>query len=636
MFFLVISAALPISLCRVLFGIACFAMAAAPIAAQQTSAPAHAADIRVSSNLVIQDVTVVDAHGNPVHALQPSQFTIFEDGKSEVINHFEEHATLPAAELAKLPPIPKLPTDVFSNYTTVPEQGPVNVVLLDSLNTPLQSQAYVRQQLQDFVKSMKPGTRVAIFAMSRELHLLQGFTSNPAVLQAAMNGKKGILQGSSLLDNRVSGDLGPDSTLSDLYADGGGNDPAFAEALAQIQQFEAEQQSFELQLRAQYTLDAMNQLARYLSGLPGRKNLIWFSGSFPIDILPDGTLADPFAAMGDSEDEFRETVTLMARSHVAVFPVDARGLMVNANFNAENSGAKYAANVAQTSKDISSFFDQTASEHGTMIQMAEKTGGKAFINTNGLKEAVDEAIDFGSNYYTLSYYPGHHKWDGNFHTITVKINDPKLKLSYRIGYYADDPEGPPNKAAKPIFGVVAATPALDPNESSHVKAMRAAMLFGAPQPTQIVMKIKVEPMGPSHEDKLAEGNVAAPKTHGPYQRYSVDYAADARHVQFEPQADGKFKATCEFAVLVYDDQGVLVNSISRTAIATVDEQHKEVMLKSGMHMHQEISVPMKGHYWLRAGIHDRIGDRMGAVELPLDSVKPVAESTAPTPTSTAK
>jgi len=107
-------------------------------------------------------------------------------------------------------------------------------------------------------------------------------------------------------------------------------------------------------------------------------------------------------------------------------------------------------------------------------------------------------------------------------------------------------------------------------------------------------------------------------------------------VQFEPQADGKFKATCEFAVLVYDDQGVLVNSISRTAVATVDEQHKEVMLKSGMHMHQEISVPMKGHYWLRAGVHDRIGDRMGAVELPLDNVKPAAEPTAPTPTSAAK
>ena len=61
--------------------------------------------------------------------------------------------------------------------------------------------------------------------------------------------------------------------------------------------FEAEHQSFQLQLRARYTLDAMNQLARYLCGIPGRKNLIWFSGSFPINIFPDAIPANPFAVV---------------------------------------------------------------------------------------------------------------------------------------------------------------------------------------------------------------------------------------------------------------------------------------------------------------------------------------------------
>jgi VWFA-related protein len=609
----------------------CLLAAPAPVSAQDPSASQNISSLHVNTTLVVEDVTVVDAHGNPVHGLDQSQFTVLEDGKPQHLSHFEEHATLPAAEVAKLPPMPKLDPGVFTNYTTVPELGPVNVILLDSLNTPLQSQAYVHAQLRAFVNTMKPGSRVAIFAMSRELHLLQGFTSNPEILKAVLNGKKGTMQASQLLDNSVAGDLGPDSTLSDLYADGGGNDPAFTQALAQIQQFEAEQQSFELQMRAQYTLDALNQLARYLSGLPGRKNLIWFSGSFPIDILPDGDLDDPFAAMGDSEDEFRETVTLMARSHVAVFPVDARGLMVNGNLNAELSGAKYAANPAQFTKDTSSFFNQTDSEHSTMLQMAEKTGGKAFINTNGLKDAVDQAIDFGSNYYSLSYNPARHNWDGNFHSISIKLNDPKLKLSYRIGYYADDPDGPPNKAARPIFGAISATSAVDPTEKARVKQMRAAMQFGAPQPTQIVMKVKVTAAGPGHEDKLADGNVADPRTKGPYRRYAIDYAANARHVQFVPNPDGTFKATVEFAVLVYDDQGVLINSLSRTAVANVDEQKKEIILKTGMHMHQEISVPIKGHYWLRAGVHDRIGDSMGAVELNLDNVNRIATAATTAP-----
>src|SRR6202040_835201 len=100
------------------------------------------------------------------------------------------------------------------------------------------------------------------------------------------------------------------------------------ETIANMRQFEAQQQSFQLQLRVKYTLDAMSQIARYLSSIPGRKNLIWFSGSFPISVLPDttGNLPDPFAVVADYEKEFRDTVNLLARSQVAVYPVDARGL----------------------------------------------------------------------------------------------------------------------------------------------------------------------------------------------------------------------------------------------------------------------------------------------------------------------
>ena len=54
---------------------------------------------------------------------------------------------------------------------------------------------------------------------------------------------------------------------------------------------------------------------RYLVGLPGRKNLIWFSGSFPVNVMPNGGDAqDPFAAVGNAEAEFRETTNLLARS----------------------------------------------------------------------------------------------------------------------------------------------------------------------------------------------------------------------------------------------------------------------------------------------------------------------------------
>ena len=50
---------------------------------------------------------------------------------------------------------------------------------------------------------------------------------------------------------------------------------------------EAGTASFLLDRRVELTLDALTQIGRYLSGFEGRKNLIWYSGSFPAAVLPD-------------------------------------------------------------------------------------------------------------------------------------------------------------------------------------------------------------------------------------------------------------------------------------------------------------------------------------------------------------
>ena len=34
------------------------------------------------------------------------------------------------------------------------------------------------------------------------------------------------------------------------------------------------------------TLEAFSDIARYLAAVPGRKNLIWFAGDFPVVIFP--------------------------------------------------------------------------------------------------------------------------------------------------------------------------------------------------------------------------------------------------------------------------------------------------------------------------------------------------------------
>ena len=620
---------------------ACLLLLSLPTALRGQEAPPPPSQVTTlrgaSATIVLEDVTVVDSHGKPVHGLTKNSFTITEDGKPQTLSSFEEHSLIPIDEV-KIEPFPKLQPGVFTNYTPAPEAGAINILLLDTLNTPLAAQAYARAQALLFLKNLRPGTRMAIFVMNRELHLLQGFTSNPDLLKAALDNKRS-LRSSAMLDNATSGGLAGDSTLSDnLTANDDGNDPNFASTLAALQQLEAEQTSLLLTMRTQFTLDAMNQLARYLASLPGRKNLIWFSGSFPLDLMPDGDLPDPFSAMGDSEDEFRETITLMGRSHVAVYPVDVRGLMVDPSMNVDVSNSKYAKDPKAIGKDQGKFFEQTSEEHSTMAVMAEKTGGKAYYNTNGLKQAVDDAITSGSNYYGLSYVPHTHRWDGNYHSISVKVTDPELakakyKLTYRVGYYADDPDGPPVKKPKEKPLLATSTPDPPPLTPKQT-AMQAAMRFGAPQPTQIVMKVLVQPAASALEDSPADGNELAKKITGPFRRYTVDYAADARNIQFVANPDGTFKAVCEFAVVVYDEQGQVINTLSKTAVANMDTAHRTATLKGGMHFHQEISVPAKGLYWLRIGIHDRTSDRLGSVEVPIESVQRAALAAAkPAPTT---
>ena len=53
-----------------------------------------------------------------------------------------------------------------------------------------------------------------------------------------------------------------------------------------------------------------------------------------MNILPDENASknvDPFVGVADMEDEFRETTDLLSKARVAVYPVDARGLVGDAD-----------------------------------------------------------------------------------------------------------------------------------------------------------------------------------------------------------------------------------------------------------------------------------------------------------------
>ena len=586
--------------------------------------------IHAHTQLVVVDVVVTDKSQNPVRNLKASDFALLESGQPQQIKSFEEHTDQSTKTVVA--PKPVDPPGIFSNYSPVPTSDAVNVLLVDTLNTPVTDQIYLHDQFRKYLKTAKPGAPMAIFGLTTRLLLLQSFTSDPNLLKAAIDSKN--IKHSALID-RVDGGNATQSAdqMSDfINSTGLASNPAEAVFLKQIvanlQSVDAQQTSFQSSLRAKYTLDAINQLARYLAGIPGRKNLIWFSGSFPLDILPDSTINDPFSVVASSEEEYRETTNLLTRAQVAVYPIDVRGVMTSPNMDVSQSTAIYVDDPTRFNADEVKFHLTTAAENITMLRMADDSGGHAFLNDNDLVDAVNKAIAAGSHYYTLTYSPTDSKWNGNFRKIQVKLQQSGLNLAYRRGYFADDPDTPLQPHHKSSKASATAAAPLDP--------MHVAMIHGSPDPTQIIFKARVLPATNTPEQNLATGNALNPSSDmkGPYSRIAIDIAADPYAIHIEHASDGNYHAYLQFLTYVYDQNGSLLNVENDPVRANFSPAVYERVLHSGLPYHEEISVPLKGDYYLRIGLHDLTSNHIGAVEVPIAAVKnlpPIAVSTTTQP-----
>ncbi len=104
------------------------------------------------------------------------------------------------------------------------------------------------------------------------------------------------------------------------------NDPFMTAMLGKMATAESAEQLFFLNQRIERTLNALVEIAGFLNGLPGRKNLIWLSGSFPTSIFSVKNSLNPFGSLVNKSAELRHTANLLTVGQVAVYPVDARAL----------------------------------------------------------------------------------------------------------------------------------------------------------------------------------------------------------------------------------------------------------------------------------------------------------------------
>jgi VWFA-related protein len=563
-------------------------------AAEQQANSTDTFTMKTYSRLTVVDVLVYDGKENPVRGLPQSAFTILEDGKPQPIRAFSEYTANTALVTRQLP---KLPPHIYTNLQPSPVTSAVNILLLDSLNTSPTDQIFIKDEATRFLKSMQPGTRIAIMALGSRLRLLQGFTTDSTILLAALNTKKNRSLPSPFIDTASSDAI---ESLEEV---------ADADAASALQEFENEQSSFQTDMRHRMTLEALNQIASYVADIKGRKNLIWFTSGVPLQVFPQGGV-DDLASMNDYSRDLRHTTDLMTAAQVAVYPVDAGGVMTVPSASVVHPPTGFSSGRGDSMGNaIQKFNMQTSQAHLAMDAVADATGGVAYYNTNGLKEAVAHAIANGENYYTLFYVPPDPNYDGKFHKITVKVNVPNVHLSYRTGYYSDDIAH--NEMAP---GLTLATKAPEPYGNN----MAASMGRGVPTSTQLLFTVRMEPHG---DGKVAAGEKVLgtldPKLVGKaLHRYDFQYSLPGRQITFREGLDKSYVATLEFDIAAFDVFGKPVTSISQTINLTLTEERYQQLQHKPFELLQDLDLPA-GELFVRMGILDGNSDKTGTLEIPL-------------------
>jgi VWFA-related protein len=583
------------------------AQAGAPGAQEQP--PVYKANARA----VMVDVVVTKGNDEPVLALHKQDFQIMEDGKPQTIDFFEAHSarTLPPGAL---PSLPKMPPNVYTNVPVVPPSDSVNVLLLDSLNTPKQDQSYVHHQILEFLKGMQPGVRVAIFTLGSKLRFVQGFTSDTSTLVAALNDKKtGVTPekdpaSRSREDNQADSDLiATKVMMMNGHMTGGVESVA-----ATLRDFA----DFQYGDRAAMTLEALDYLARYLGGVPGRKNLLWFSSSFPVTIFPSPAQRQAASEMRIYASTVKKTADLLTVSKVAVYPIGAEGMMAEHILEANEAGPTDTETAGSTNVGggraanvMAPYIAGNAARSdkiAAMEQLAKDTGGKAFYNTNDLNGAMNHAINDGAHYYTLAYTPTNKKLDGGYRRIEIKLTQGRYKLAYRRGYNADD-------AAK----TAETRPEPDP--------LRPLLVRGLPGATQLLYGVRVAPVSPQPAPDATRAG-KNPALTCPCTRYGIDFMIRWTDVDLQPTPQGSRTGKIQVGLLAYDRAGNAVNWVGATQGMNLKPEVYAAIQKSGIPAHMEIDLPNTDVY-LETGIYDWGTNKAGTLEIPLPPTSAMASTT---------
>lgn len=383
---------------------------------QEILKPSYEVEVVVTNVQVI----VADKNGNRITGLKPENFEIYEDDLLQKLTNFYEvkgmevYASVPEKDGKKL---------AVSSQPTPRVAAQTNKIIFyfDNWHLHPMSRNWSEKKLEPFIQnnfSQGGNNQGMVVCLDQKLEILQELTSNKGELLQAINQVK-KRTGQSLLRIKEREDL--QRELNQIIADPGIRDKFenYERAFSFARNFvEAAKNDLE------YSLKSLSAFMSYLTGIEGKKILIYMSDGLPLNPSEEvfGFLDQAFplgnarteAMNYDATRQFKELTAECNANEIAIYPINALGLeslilsadkQAGWNIYSRGSGMIKSGSRARNS---------------ALNLMAEDTGGLAILDTNDIESGMKKIESDLQFYYSLGFVSPHRE-DDVYRPIKVEL-----------------------------------------------------------------------------------------------------------------------------------------------------------------------------------------------------------------------
>ena len=384
-----------------------------PLTAQQPQ-PQAPPVFRSGAQLTVETVTVKDKSGKPIEGLTAKDFSITEDGVPQTISFVEfQRVPNPSDPLQAADAVPAGPAAVAAPPRPPEEQHQISPSAPGDIRYRDRRLLVLYFDLSamppnDLMRAYGAGQKfIATQMKAQDLVAIMTFQGGAVKVKHDFTGDRAQLQ--EVFETLVYGDDKDGDGISDATDTG----TAFGQDDAEFNILNTDRQ-----------LSALQTAATMLRSLPEQKSLVYFASGLRLNGV-------------DNQAQLRATTNAAIRANVAIFPVDARGLVAEAPLGDATRASPGGIGMFSGQLANAGMTNFQRSQD-TLYSLAKDTGGKALFDNNDLSVGIVQAAEAVSSYYIIGFYTTHPERDGRFHRVRISLNGGlSADLTYRQGYFAD-------------------------------------------------------------------------------------------------------------------------------------------------------------------------------------------------------